>query len=127
MTSVSLFVAALLLLGGCDLVSSVDRVVDGWPIGSEVICAADDSQCGALMRTAIAGFDRRDPGHPQIARASLHSEGTLLDASGNHILTTRSGGCCDVAVFELADGSTRAIGVGYPGVSRTPMAIDTGP
>ena len=35
----------------------------------------------------------------------------------------RSGGCCHVLVVELADGSTRAIGVGYPGISQEAVAI----
>ncbi len=50
-----------------------------------------------------------------------------MDADGNVILWTRSGACCSVARFELADGGVKAIGVGFPGVSTTPMAFDYGP
>jgi hypothetical protein len=32
-----------------------------------------------------------------------------------------------VAVFRLVDGSSMAIGVGYPGVGTTPVTIDYGP
>ncbi len=50
-----------------------------------------------------------------------------MDANGNQVLTNRSGSCCSVARFELADGSVKAIGVGYPGISKTPVAVDYGP
>ena len=103
-----------------------DPVVDGWPIGPEQACNADP-RCPILLDTARIGLDRRDPGHPLVIRVSLHTEGVTLDANGKQILTKRSGGCCSVARFELADGSVRAIGVGYPGISETPMAIDFGP
>jgi hypothetical protein len=127
MTRVALLAAIAALLAGCS-VGPLARapVVDGWPIGSEFACASD-LRCNALMPVATAGFDRRDPGHPQIVRASLHREGSIVDSQGNHMLMTRSGSCCSVAVFELADGSIRAIGVGYPGVSQTPVAVDDGP
>jgi hypothetical protein len=50
-----------------------------------------------------------------------------VNAKGEQILVTRSGSCCVVARFELADGTVAAIGVGYPGVSKIPIAIDQGP
>lgn len=128
MKTLSLVAMAVLALAGCDLVSSGPvAVVDGWPIGRERPCAIGDARCTDLMPVAINGFDRRDPGHAPIVRATLHDEGTMIDAQGNHILMTRSGACCSVALFELSDGSVRAIGVGYPGVSDIPVAIETGP
>jgi hypothetical protein len=103
-----------------------DPVIDGWPVGPEASCAQDQG-CPVLLDTATIGLSRRDPGHPAIVAVTLHREGTLLDANGNQILMKRSGGCCSVARFELADGSVKAIGVGYPGISDTPMAFDYGP
>lgn len=58
---------------------------------------------------------------------ALHNEGVTRDADGNTILHTRSGQCCRVVRFELADGSVRAIGVGFPGISDIPIAVDYGP
>lgn len=103
-----------------------DPVVDTWPVGPEVTCTPD-RHCPALLTTARIGFDRRDPGHPAVVRVVLHEEGTTVKAKGERILVTRSGSCCVVARFELADGSVAAIGVGYPGVSKIPMAFDEGP
>ena len=103
-----------------------DPVVDSWPVGPDLDCAAD-GRCPALLATARIGFDLRNPGHPAVVRVVLHQEGTTVNAKGEHILVTRSGACCVVARFELADGSVAAIGVGYPGVSKIPIAIDKGP
>jgi hypothetical protein len=59
-----------------------------------------------------------------MAAAHLHHEGEFVDPStGDRTLSVRSGGCCQVLVIELADGSTRAIGVGYPGVSDEAVAV----
>jgi hypothetical protein len=103
-----------------------DPVVDTWPVGPEVACTPD-RHCPALLVTARIGFDHRDPGHPAVVRVVLHEEGTTVNNKGERILVTRSGSCCVVARFELADGSVAAIGVGYPGVSKIPMAFDEGP
>jgi hypothetical protein len=40
------------------------------------------------------------------------------------ILHVSGGGSTWVAVMDLADGSTRAIGVGYPGISQEPVVTD---
>jgi hypothetical protein len=37
---------------------------------------------------------------------------------------TRTGGPFRVLVVVLADGTTHAIGVGYPGISQTAIAIE---
>jgi hypothetical protein len=103
-----------------------DPVLDTWPLGPELACTPD-RHCPALMATARTGFDHRNPGHPAVVRVVLHQEGTTVNAKGEHILVTRSGSCCVVARFELADGTVAAIGVGYPGVSKIPIAIDQGP
>jgi hypothetical protein len=119
--AVVLFVA---IVTGCSRVG--DPVVDGWAIGPEQWCATT-TNCPALLDTARAGLDRRDPRHADVLRVTLHDEGATFEADGDQILHTRSGSCCSVARFELADGSIRAIGVGYPGISQEPIAVDYGP
>jgi hypothetical protein len=103
-----------------------ERVVDGWPIGPALPCAASQ-RCPELAEAATNGLARRDPGHAAIVSLTLHAEGAVVDASGRRVLQVRSGACCDVALFKLADGNLAAIGVGYPGISETPVAIDYGP
>ena len=49
----------------------------------------------------------------------------LGDASGGRVI--HSGACCRVALFELADGSVKAIGVGTVGISPGIQAFDYGP
>ena len=86
-------------------------VIDGWSVGSEVSFL--DAGRELLLGLASDHLDRRDPGHAVVVRATLHSEGGLIDpATGKEILRTRSGGPISIAVFELADGTVTAIGVG---------------
>jgi hypothetical protein len=118
---------ALLALGviACGILREpADPVIDGWPVGSEISCA--DVDCELLLGLGRDHLDRRDPGHAVVVRATLHREGTLVEidpASGGQILRTRSGGAPSIAVFELADGTLTAIGVGYPGISREPVVL----
>jgi hypothetical protein len=122
-----LIVLALAVLSCGLLRDEPDPVVDGWPVGDPVACETLPA-CGELTRVAALGFDQRDPGHSPIARATLHHEGTTVDpATGDKVLHMRSGSCCWVMRFELVDGTVRAIGVGYPGVSREAIAVDFGP
>ena len=109
---------------GCALfgVRGVDPVIDTWPIGEPIECVG--VRCEEEIRVALAGLDTRDPGHAAVVSTRLHNEGSLRDpATGNQVLMTRSGACCHVLVAQLADGTTRAIGVGYPGISPTAVAI----
>jgi hypothetical protein len=103
-----------------------DPVIDGWPVGAALPCTPEQ-KCQELLAAASAGLDRRNPGHADVVEGTLHAEGRTVNASGETILITRSGSCCSVALFTLTDGTVRAIGVGYPGISTTPMAIDFGP
>ncbi len=105
--------------------SSPDPVVDGWPIGAPADCAM--TPCGAWLAVAQARLDVRDPGHAEVVKATLHNEGTLVAPEGGLQIFTRSGGCCDVAMFELANGTVKALGVGTIGVSTTVSAVDFGP
>ena len=116
----TLMVAAALV--GCATVQP-GTLVDGWSVGEQKTCAVGDERCVALLPEATRGLDRRDPGHPPITAATLHEEGGYPGKNGEVLLSVRSGGCCDVALFQLADGSVRAIGVGYPGISDIPLAI----
>lgn len=125
MKSLAVALIALSLLA-CSSPGPPDPIVDGWPIGAKTVCLRE-FRCDELLNEAIAGLARRDPGHADIVAFALHDEGSLRDADGNTILITRSGQCCRVVRFELADGSVRAIGVGFPGVSDIPRAVDYGP
>ena len=115
--ALGLAVLAVALLGCGPAPEPAFAVVDGWPIGHVAECRPDD-RCPEPLATAVAGLARRDPGHAAIVRTTLHQEA---------VLSTRSGACCTVARFELADGTVRAIGVGYLGISRDLKVIDRGP
>jgi hypothetical protein len=104
-----------------------DPVVDGWPIGERRDCTARPWECNLLLAAARDRLALRDPGHPEIVQATLHMEGATVDADGNLLIQVRSGGCCSVARFELADGTIRALGVGYPGISDQLQTFDYGP
>lgn len=99
-----------------------DPVIDQWPVGRAMACGTD-TKCLDLVPAARVGLDQRNPGHAPITSVTIHEEGVGADG----IMTKRSGGCCAVAVFQLADGSVRAIGVGYIGVSTAPGTVDYGP
>jgi hypothetical protein len=117
----ALLLAAEVVLAGC----GADPVIDTWPVGPATTdCGPND--CRVLLDVARVGFDKLHPGHAAIVGATLHEEGSIVNASGEQVLVTRSGTAW-VARFELADGSLHAIGVGYPGVSREPQAFPDGP
>ena len=111
---VGLFVAA------CSS-TPLPAIADGWEIGDRVDCSSNP-ECDEFVPAAIAGFDRRDPGHLPIVSVALHHRGK----PGSMVLNVCSGGCPVVAVFRLADGSVRAIGVGTPGIETVPVIFDYG-
>jgi hypothetical protein len=121
---------ALIMLVGAMLAGCTpqvgDEVIDGWPIGGPLLCAPDQ-KCQELLATASVRLDGRDPNHAPVVEVRLHVEGTTVDSQGKRILTKRSGNCCSVARFRLTDGSLKAIGVGYLGISQAAVAIDYGP
>lgn len=118
-------VLAIVALGGCGFLDPSDPVVDGWPIGESASCAPD--RCDTMIRVATEALDAAYPDHAPVSATTIHREGTLSDGRGGVILTKRSGGCCTLVVFGLADGSTHAIGVGGAGIDPTIRAIVTGP
>jgi hypothetical protein len=121
---------ALLTLGvlACGLLrEQPDPLIDGWPVGDAIDCATR-TDCALLLGLASEALDNRRPDHADVVAASLHAEGLHTDpATGDRFIMTRSGGGPSIAVFELADGTVRAIGVGYPGISREPMVFEEGP
>lgn len=115
---------AILILGGLASACApgpLPAVADGWKIGDPVD-SRDNPECDEFVPAAIAGFDRRDPGHLPIISVALHQNGV----PGSKVLNICSGGCPVVAVFQLADGSVRAIGVGTPGIATEPMVFNWG-
>jgi hypothetical protein len=122
--SLATWLAVIVIVAACAK-SAPDPVVDGWPIGQATDCAV--TPCGAWLAVAQARLDVRDPGHAEVVKATLHNEGTLVAPEGGLQIFTRSGGCCNVALFELADGTTKALGVGTIGISTTVSAVDFGP
>lgn len=120
-------VTALAVLAAIVIGCSTPSVIDGWPIGAPVGCSAQRSpSCEALIRAASAGFDYRDRGHAPVRGVTIHEEGTTKDALGNPIQHVRTS-TIYVAVFALADGSARAIGVGNIGINTYPSTLDYGP
>ncbi len=130
MPHVPRFVLAAVLVAataGCGLGRPApDPVIDTWPVGPALDCEdfSPPGGCAELVRVGLEGFDRRDPGHAAVVSSQLHSEGAALAPNGDRILYTRSGACCSVLVMTLDDGSIHAIGVGSPGISPNPVAID---
>lgn len=122
-----LLVATLVM--GCGGSVAPDPVIDGWAVGEPLECVGEDAlRCPELLRVGLAELDRRSPGHGAVATAALHREGVDVDpVTGDRILRTRSGGGLSVLLITLVDGSTVAIGVGYPGISREAMAFPWGP
>lgn len=122
--------AVAVFVSGCGFVSGrpiSGSTIDGWPIGQPLDCGVGRNrlpECDEFIPAAVVGFDRRDPGHVPIANTTLYGQG---DGLGNTVLLTCSGGCPVIAVFQLVDGTVRAIGVGTPGVSTEAMTFDYGP
>ncbi|HEY0444660.1 MAG TPA: hypothetical protein VGC90_10595 [Candidatus Limnocylindrales bacterium] len=124
-TVLLLAAAAAFGVGACQLAHGArgDAIIDTWPVGEARDCAADAVRCDELIRVGIAGVIARDAVGSAVVKARLHQEGAFVDSEGRMILMKRSGGCCQVLVVELADGTTHAIGVGYPGISTEATAL----
>ena len=120
-----------LLAAGCGALTSISGdgvVIDGWLVGplttcQDVVVTADGvevarGRCEDLVAAAANALDDRDPGHPAVVEMQLHERRWPPNTVG---------GLKYVAVYTLADGSVRAIGVGFPGVATTPYTIEYGP
>jgi hypothetical protein len=120
----------LAVLGGVphSLTSLIAPMYDGWKVGGLEGCPEPDFDvtvgrpatwdCAASLAVWLAaareGFDRRDPGHAPVVRT------TLREYVGDARFLSN---CCLVAVFDLADGSIRAIGVAHLGVDYSRVAV----
>lgn len=106
---------------------------DGWTVGAPEGCPEPNFDpasgrpsawdCEATLElwlsAAREGFDRRDPTHATVVRATLHQY-----AGNGRFLSN----CCLVAVFEMKGGTVRAIGVTHLGVDYSRVAsVDYGP
>jgi hypothetical protein len=120
-----LVVATVLLSAGilaaCGVTTlSENQFIDGWSVGDASPCTRGPELCDLLLATALEGFNERNPLHPPVVDAAFHAEGLYRDSHGNLERVYRSGGTISVVVFRLADGSYRAIGVGWAGVGHPP-------
>ena len=104
---------------------AVNDRIDGWSVGEPVACAETTPGCNVLIPLAIEGLDDRDPGHAPIVTTTLYREGLYPNNQGTLVQIFRSSTAMWVAVFELADGSRRAIGVGN--VLGHPTVFQEGP
>lgn len=103
-------------------------VIDAWLVGPPTVCQdrvvyaknveVERGRCVDLVAAAAKALDHRDPGHPTVLAMQLHQRRWPPNTAG---------GLQYVAVYSFADGSVRAIGVGWPGVATTPYTIDHGP
>jgi hypothetical protein len=112
--------ALVLAVAGCSVLPRpAVPVIDTWAVGEPLACTNEDPQrtCEELVVAGLAGLAERD-GPAEVVSWSLHRDGSLIDpATGVERLSTRSGGQMSVLVAELADGTRRAIGVSFPGIS----------
>lgn len=106
-----LLVTAIVLvaaLAGCG--SQTGETIDGWPLGPAAKCSGDQATyCARPIAAAREELDRISPGHAPIVGVELFDE-AKVDAQGSFVLVQSVP--IDVARFQLADGSVRAIGVG---------------
>ena len=85
--------------------------IDGWSVGESIACEASTPDCTVLFPLAIETFDVNEPDHASIVSTSLHEEGLYPNERGELVQIIRSTARMWVVVFQLADGSRRAIGV----------------
>jgi hypothetical protein len=109
--------SAVLVIAGCSSWKPEEPSIAGWPLGPETPCDIT----GALAepkydRVAIAANSARFEA-VDIKDVRCYGEGSYL-RDGERFLMTRSGGVT-IAVFTLADGSQRAIGVACSADCRT--------
>lgn len=107
-----------------------NTVIDGWSIGPAGACS-EPGRCEELVEAATDALEARDPGHPTIDSATFHQEGLYPDDNGvlGQIFRSGAGGFVGVVLFDLSDGSHRAIGVGQlpPHLGERPYTYPLGP
>ena len=115
---------AFLILGCGPMGPSI--VVDGWPVGEPFQCRID-GECEFYVPLATTALDHRDPGHAPIVNVTMNLQSAYLQEDGDFRHPMCSGGCFIIVLFQLADGSVKAIGAGTIGVSREVTTRDYGP
>ncbi len=126
-TFLAVALLAAVALGACTSHEGPNGQVDGWSIGEAAQCRGDDSRCRAMIQIATERLAGRDFGHAAIVRTTLHQEGLYPNRDGELGQIFYSGGPPTIVVFQLADGSRRAIGVKYVLRDEIPSAFDRGP
>ena len=113
-------------IAACGLGSIVPNArIDGWSVGEPIACVQSTPDCDVFISLAIEGLGNRDPGHAPIVTTVLYNEGLYPNKQSELVEIFRSSAGVWVAVFQLADGSRRAIGVGN--VLGDPMVFHEGP
>jgi hypothetical protein len=88
--------------------------IDGYPIGLRLDCPAAVDTCAAELRLTRLGLDTFAPNHPDVQRVALFDVDLRRVCAG--VLCTFSGGM-GIVVFDLSDGTKRAIGYECPGIA----------
>jgi hypothetical protein len=83
-------------------------VIDGFPVGRPASC--EPLLCETWTAIGETALDRREPGHPAIRRAHVHDEDLTNQLVVPPQAVTRSL-IYVIVVFDLDDGTHRAIGV----------------
>jgi hypothetical protein len=113
-----------LLISGCSQV----HTIDGFPVGPRHECVGGPPTCAEITEVALAALEARDPGHPHVTSWTVYGEDMRL----LHEKGMGRSGSLSVVVFDLIDGTQRAIGV-YSGVGglmpipRYSSALPDGP
>ena len=119
----ALAAAASLTAIGCSSVAP-NTIVNGWSIGDVQAC--NDPRCAAQIPVVLAALEEYRPDHPTLVEMTIHAEGVYPRGDGTAAEPFRTEGCCHVALFQFADGSIYAIGVGYLATSDEPVAVPRG-
>ena len=117
------------VLSGCGVYEvGPNTIVNGWSIGEESPCEAG---CEDVISAATERLAGRDPLHAPIIRTTLHAEGLYPNDDGDlgQIFRSGMGGFSGVVLFQLGDGTYRAIGYGRlpPHLGSKPTTRDFGP
>ena len=104
-------------------------VVDGWPVGEPFQCRMVDGECVFYVPLATTALDRRDRGHAPIVNVALYQQAAYRHEDGGFRkpICLGGGGCDIIVLFQLGDGSFKAIGAGKVGLFQGVSTRDYGP
>ena len=80
-----------------------------------------------MIEVATTRLASRDLFHAPVLETTLHEEGLYPNRDGELGPVVRSGGSPMIVLFQLADGTYRAIGVKYVLRDEIPSAFEYGP